>query len=78
MSESNHVVYEKLVAFLKKHKAFKSWLKYTKENQELNPFLLYLEDNSSSAFSKAFIWADTVQGYHYWRELSDEWIDLFD
>ena len=59
------------------------FLKFLAEHNALIPYILNFEKDSFSEFitlnvpedfiTCAFIWSDTPQGFHYWKNLSDLW-----
>lgn len=71
---------EKFFAFLKKHKVYKKWLKYTfKHRSDMESF--FSDNNATSFLSSAFSWANAneLNGYNqkdhiFWYNLNRVWL----
>lgn len=62
---------EKFFAFLKKHRVYKKWLKYTYDSSDE-----WLDDkNRAEKFIiQSFYWVKTNEGFDFWSYLNDSWL----
>lgn len=75
MNQSETIMKEKFFAFLKKHKAYKKWLKYLLKGRNDVEFFLH-DDNTRSFLSGAFPWAIANELNEYNQKDRDFWSHL--
>lgn len=62
---------EKFIAFLKKHKCYRKWCKYTDQPDDfLDRYLEYPQH----FIEQSFVWLRTSEDHTYWSRINDLWL----